>query len=254
MNSINYHIKALVTTFKELFQGNFLLYFIPGSVLTLIYLWFYFQTTSVAESLLIETDSSWINWAKGTINSSIEGLFGLFNFVVEQIYIFATITLLSPFNTILSEKLENKLTGSNFKSSILQFINDIIRMVFVVMIAITLEIAFLSFYYIISWIFGLGAIDGIVFFIISAFFYGLSFYDFSLERYKIGVFGTIGFAFSRPLSMMLTGSIFILLYSIPVIGVPIAPVIAVMVSTIVYLYATKKLPTINNLQVNEKNE
>lgn len=254
MNSIKYHIEALTITFKELFQGNFLLYLIPGSILTIIYLGIYYQTNSIAETLLIETDSSWINWAKGTINSSVQGLFGLFNFVMEQIYIFATITLLSPFNTILSEKLENKLTGSKHKSSIIRFINDIIRMVFVVMIAITLEIAFLSFYYIISWLFGLGAIDGIVFFVITAFFYGLSFYDFSLERYQVGVFGTLGFAFSKPLSMLITGSIFILLYSIPVIGVPISPVITVMVSTIVYLYITKKLPATNNLKVPEENE
>lgn len=254
MNSINYHIKALTTTFKELFQGNFLIYFIPGGVLTLIYLWITFQTSSVAESFIIETDSSWINWAKGTINSSVEGLFGFFNFVIEQIYIFVTITLLSPFNTILSEKLENKLTGSTFKSSFIRFINDIFRMIFVVMIAITLEIAFMSFYYMISWFFGLGAINGIVFFIITAFFYGLSFYDFSLERYQVGVFGTFGFGFGKPLSMLLTGTIFIVLYSIPVIGVPIAPVITVMVSTIVYLYMNKRLPVNTNLNENEKNE
>lgn len=254
MNSINYHISALTTTFKELFKGNYLLYFIPGAVLTIFYLMITYQTSSVAETLLIETDSSWINWAKRTINSGVQGVFGFFNFIMEQIYIFATITLLSPFNTVLSEKLENQLTGSNYKSSIVRFINDIIRMVFVVLIVITLEIAFLSFYYMISWIFGLGALDGIVFFVITAFFYGLSFYDFSLERAQVGVFGTIGFGFSKPLSMLITGTIFIILYSIPIIGVPIAPVITVMVSTIVYLYITKKLPTKKNLKINENNE
>lgn len=254
MNSIKYHIEALTITFKELFKGNFLLYFIPGGVLTIFYMVFIYQTSSIAETFLIETDSSLINWAKGTINYGVQGLFAFFNFIMEQIYIFAVITLLSPFNTVLSEKLENKLTGSTYKSTIVRFINDIIRMVFVVTIAITLEIAFLSFYYMISWIFGLGAINGIVFFVISAFFYGWSFFDFPLERDQVGVFGTLGFGFSKPLSMVLTGTIFIILYSIPIIGVPIAPVITVMVSTIVYLYITKKLPATNNLKVPEENE
>ena len=93
-----------------------------------------------------------------------------------------------------------------------------------------------------------------MFFIVSAFFYGLSFYDFSLERAQIGIFGTIGYAFSKPLSMILTGTIFLLLYSIPVIGVPISPVITVMVSTIVYLYISKKLPIKNESNENIINE
>ena len=89
------------------------------------------------------------------------------------------------------------------------------------MIAVTLEISFLIFYYMVSWIFGLGFIDGIMFFIISAFFYGMAFYDFALERDQAGVFGTLGFAFSKPLSMLLTGAIFLIIYSIPVIGIPL---------------------------------
>lgn len=254
MNSIKYHIDALKITFKELFQGNFLLYFIPGSVITLIYLWFYYQTSLIAETLLMEADDSWLGWVKGILNSGVESIFDFFGFMLEQIYIFAVITLLSPFNTVLSEKLDSKLTGTTYTFSLAGFLNDIIRMVFIVMIAVTLEISFLVFYYIISWIFGLGVIDGIMFFVITAFFYGMAFYDFSLERDQAGVFGTLGFAFSKPLSMMLTGTIFLILYSIPVIGIPISPVITVMVSTIVYLYIKKKLPKQTELKTTENND
>ena len=251
MNSIKYHIDALTITFKELFKGNYLLFFIPGGVLTIIYLLFTYQTNLIAESFLMEADDSLIGWGKGISNWFVGGFFGFWGLLVDQIYIFAVITLLSPFNTVLSERLDTQLTGTKYNSSIARFINDIIRMVFIVMIAVTLEISFLIFYYMVSWIFGLGFIDGIMFFIISAFFYGMAFYDFALERDQAGVFGTLGFAFSKPLSMLLTGAIFLIIYSIPVIGIPIAPVVTVMVSTIVYLYIKKRLPKQTELKTNE---
>ena len=254
MNSIKYHIDALTITFKEFFKGNYLLFFIPGGVLTIIYLLFSYHTSLVAETFLMEADDSWLGWGKGIINSGVEGFFGFWGFLVDQIYIFAVITLLSPFNTVLSERLDTQLTGTKYTSSIARFINDIIRMVFIVMIAVTLEISFLVFYYIVSWIFGLGFIDGIMFFVISAFFYGMAFYDFALERDQAGVFGTLGYAFSKPLSMLLTGAIFLIIYSIPVIGIPIAPVVTVMVSTIVFLYIKKRLPKQKKLKTTENNE
>ncbi len=252
MNTITYHYRAVVTTFKELFAGNFLIYFIPGTVLTVLFFWLTYSTRTIEHSLLIEADSSWINWIKGGVNTVVHGAFSFFGFLLEQIYIFAVITLLSPFNTILSEKLENKLIGTTYKSTLASFINDFFRMVFVVIIAISLELSFMAFYWLISFLFGLGAIDDIVFFVIAAFFFGLSFYDFSLERDRVNVFGTIAYAFSHPLAMILTGGIFLLIYAIPVLGIPLSPVITVMVATIVYLYIAKRLPkSKNELKENE---
>lgn len=252
MKAITYHSKAVLATFKELFAGNFLLYFIPGGVLMILFMWFQYSTRSIESSLLIEADNSWINWIKGAVNATVHGVFSFFGFIMEQVYIFAIITLLSPFNTMLSEKLENKLIGTTYTSTLASFINDFFRMVFVVIIALSLELSFLAFYWFISFIFGLGAIDEIVYFVLTAFFFGLSFYDFSLERDRINVFGTIAYAFSHPLSMILTGSIFLLIYNIPVLGIPLSPVITVMIATIVYLYISKKLPkATNELKDNE---
>ena len=65
MNSIKYHIDALTITFKEFFKGNYLLFFIPGGVLTIIYLLFSYHTSLVAETFLMEADDSWLGWGKG---------------------------------------------------------------------------------------------------------------------------------------------------------------------------------------------
>ena len=99
--------------------------------------------------------------------------------------------------------------------------------------------------------FGLDALDPYMYHIIAAFFFGFSFYDFALERYQEGVGSSLYFAFEKPIAMILTGTIFLLIYKIPYVGIPIAPVLAIMVSTVVYLYDQKKLPIDNNLKTIE---
>ena len=242
MNTISYHIKGITTTFSELAKGNFLLYFIPGAVITLAFLVFQYFMSSLQAASELTSDYSWIDWIFGWVNSGVSAVFSILGFITEQIYIFIVLTLLSPFNTMLGEKLDGKLTGHTFKADLMRFINDFIRMVFVVTIALLMEIACLMVWWVISFFLGLGILDPIVYFVISAFFFGFAFYDFAFERYSMKIFSTINFGFTYPLAMILTGSIFLGLYAIPIVGIPISPVISVMVSTIVYLYITKKLP------------
>src|SRR5690606_24921740 len=148
------------------------------------------------------------------------------------------LTVLSPFNTILSEKLDTKLTGQKFSFSIIRLINDLFRMILVVIIAISMEFIFIGFWWLICWITGLNDtfIYPLISFLIGAFFFGFSFYDHSLERYEVNVFGSIGFAFSNGLLVMTTGAIFKLLYYFPYfwevsyLGIIIAPVLTTMIS------------------------
>ncbi len=242
MKAITYHIKGISVTFSELAKGNFWLFFIPGAAITAAYLIFKYALDSALGASELSSDYSWVDWIFGWINSGVSAVFSIFDFIFEQIYIFIVLTLLSPFNTLLGEKLDGKLTGKKFEANLARFINDIIRMIFVVIIALLMEVACLMIWWVISFMLGLGILDSIVYFAISAFFFGFAFYDFALERYATKIYGTINFAFSYPLSVLLTGSIFLSIYAIPYIGIPISPVIAVMISTVVYLYLTKKLP------------
>jgi CysZ protein len=235
METINYHIKSITNTFEELFKGNFLLFFIPGIVLTVVYYWFTLQASTIINPAELTTEL-FISWYTG-----VGETFSLFQLITEQLYIFMVLTVLSPFNTYLGEKLDEKYTGRKFEGGLLRFFNDFIRMIFIVILALFLELIFIGLYWIISWIIGLELLDTIVYFCITGFFFGFSFYDFSLERYETGVFSSLDFAFNQPLTMILTGAIFIGIYNIPIIGVPLAPVITIMVSTLVYLYLTKKI-------------
>jgi CysZ protein len=91
---------------------------------------------------------------------------------------------------------------------------------------------------------GFHLLDQVAFFCIAAFFYGFSFYDYSLERDQLGVLKSLKFTiFNFPI-ILLTGSIFLAIYYIPVIGVIISPVITVLIST--YIYLQINVPTLNS--------
>ncbi len=253
MKTINYHIKGISKTIELLSKGNFLLFFVPGAIITLFFLGVKSITSSIDTATELTSDTSWWNSILEYINSGIHTAFKIFNIVLEQLYIFIVLTLLSPFNTFLGEKMDTKLTGQKFSGDFIRFINDFFRMIFVVFIALFLEFLALGLYWIISFFIDIPLLNEIAYFIISAFFFGFSFYDFALERYEINVMGSIGFAFRNPLTMILTGSIFLFIYKIPLIGIPISPIITLMISTVVYLYIRKRLP-IHKTQILNSNE
>lgn len=253
MKSLYYHVQSLIIIGKEFSKGRYLLYFIPGAILTIVYYFYLGRLQNYSDSIDLMTGYRWLDWGASYLESGITSIFGIFSWIMEQAYIFIIITVLSPFNTHLSEKLDTNLTKQEFKGNLLRFINDIIRMIFVVIIALVLELVFMLTYWILSY-FLPDAIDPFAYFIIAAFFFGFSWYDFSLERYQKGVFPSLGFAFSKPIATITTGAIFLGIYNIPYVGILLSPVIAVMVSTIVYLYINKKYPTKTDDELTIKTE
>lgn len=240
VNTFGFHINGIKKTFEVLFKGKFLIFFVPGLVITIIYLYMVYSARSYTPALNLATGYSIIDTVTGWLESGVSYFFSFIGMLFEQIYIYVVITLLSPFNTALAEKFDSSLTGKVFQTTFASFVNDFIRMIFVVIIAITLEFGIMLFYWMFSWIFP-SIIDTIIYYLIAAFFFGFSFYDFHLERYKIGVLGSLGYAFQNILTMLLTGSFFLLIYNIPIIGIPLAPVLTIMVSTVVYLQKENKI-------------
>lgn len=250
MKSFNFHIKALSEVFSQLGKGKFLLYFLPGLVVTLFYLWISSKANAIAESASILSKIPLIG---EYLDKGVGATLSVIGFIFNQIYIFVVLTILSPFNTHLSEKLDSELTGQKFESGFARIINDLIRMIFIVILALFLEFFFIGIWWIISGIFGIGdTIYVALTFVMASFFFGFSFYDHSLERYDIGVFGSLGFAFKNMLLVTLTGMFFQVLYflpytgGVPFIGLILAPVVTTMVATIVYIQYIKKFPKQNN--------
>lgn len=241
MKAIQLHIIGIARSVAALSQGKYLLFFIPGIVIALLF-WQAFLFTETIESSFSFLES--IPFIGSYMFSGIEGTFSVLQFILNQLFVFFVLTLLSPFNTILGEKIDTSITGTEYPLDLFRILSDIIRMIFIVFIALFMEFFAIGIYWLISGIFGLHFIDDIVYFVIAAFFYGFSFYDYSLERDQIGVFGSVGYAFSNILKVTITGCIFFLIYNIPIAGVVIAPVLTVMISTFVYI--NNKSPKLNS--------
>jgi CysZ protein len=239
--SIYHHIEAIKTTWNELSKGNFLVYFIPGVIITFLFISVNLITNTLFGGNEITESANWFSSIFSKVGSIID-------FMLTQLYIFIILTLLSPFNTILSEKLDTKITGQKFSFSFLRLINDFLRMILIVIISLIIQFVCIGIWWIIAWILNIDNtfLYDCIAFLISAFFFGFSFYDHSLERYEINVFGSIGFAFSNVFLIIVTGSLFKLFYYFPYfwnvsyIGIMIAPVVTTMISTVVYLRLINK--------------
>lgn len=236
VQAFKHHWTGIEQVAKTLFKGKFLLYFIPGLIIGLIYLYFMFQAK---RALAIVHAGDDIPIIGGAISWLADGVFSIFDLIVSEFYKFVILVVLSPVNCILSEKFDSYLTGREFKFDFIRLVNDFLRMILIVISALFLEYMFLIIWWLFSWMLP-DFIGESVFFLIASFFVGFSFYDYSLERHGMSLFKSWGFGFSKMGYMLLTGAIFTLLIKVPVIGIITAPVLTSMISTAVYVLLTHK--------------
>ena len=232
MKALQLHIKAISLTFTELAKGKYLIFFVPGIVIAIIF-WQVFLLTETVENSFSFLE--YIPLIGGYLKSGVSGTIDFFQFLFDQLFIFFILVVLSPFNTILSEKIDSSISGIEYKFNLFQLISDLFRMILVVLLAFILEFFVLFIYWIFSGILNLDFLDPFAYFLIVGFFYGFSFYDYSLERHKKGIIESLKFAFSNILIVLISGSLFLVIYKIPSIGVIIAPVITTMITTFVFI-------------------
>lgn len=232
MNVFKNHFDAIVKAFTLLKEKRFSVFFIPGLIIALFF-YVYINLIGAIQGLVGYL--SYTPWIGNYMEIGVDSVFTWINGISIYIYQFIIITLLSPFHTVLSQRVETEINSEKFSSTLSQFINDILRTIGVIVLG---GIIYLSLYLIWSmfaWSFGLSFLSPFVSLILVAFFTGFNSYDYALERHKVSVKESWKYAFKHPLSMIITGLIFTLLLYIPIIGVVIAPVLLTMVGTINYL-------------------
>lgn len=232
MKSIQLHIRSINRVFIELSKGKYLEFFIPGFVILILFWQVSLFTETVGDSFSFLGNTPFIG---EYLEKGVETTFSVIQYMLEQITVFFILTLLSPFNSILSQKLDSAISGKTYKFDLVRLINDLLRMLLVVTIALLLQFIILGIYWLITYIFGINFLDPLAYFVITAFFYGFAFFDYSLERYRIGIFESLGFAFSNMLLVTISGSLFLAIYNIPVVGLVFAPILTTMITTIIYI-------------------
>lgn len=236
-NAVKDHIEAILWSFKKIIEGKFILFFIPGIVIALLFV-FVFGTVKTLDSWLNVVN--YIPWLGSYILEGKNVFFGWLDGLSFFLYQFIIISVLSPFHTVLSEKVDTEITKQKFKFSWEKIVSDIVRTIGVIILGgflyLFLKIVLSSF----TWLIGLSVINPIISAILIGFFTGFNSYDYSLERYNINVFNSWKFARKHPFYMLITGGIFSSFLFIPYIGVVLAPVFLTMIGTFCFLKIQKR--------------
>ncbi len=239
MKTIELYAKGIVHTFETLSKGKFLGYFVPALIMGLLLGYYYFQMQEVKETA---NSAGSIPLLGGAISWMLGQFAGLVDSIVEFLFEFIVLVCFSPFNSLLSEKYDNYITGNQFDGGFIRVINDILRAIFIIIVAIFLQMGFMFGWWILTSIVPqLESLTPYVNFITGAFFFGASLFDLTLERYGVGTFASWGYGFRRFLAMIIAGTLFSLLLKIPYAGIILAPGLLTMVTTYVYVHRENKV-------------
>jgi CysZ protein len=232
---IHHHIFAINATIKKLAFGKFWIYLIPGFLISLLF-WDINQEFSFLKNQNYKADGIIDFFSNFSSNIS-----HFLHFFLHEIYKFIILTILSPIYCLLSEKVDNEFTGDKFNFNLYRFLVEVIRAFFNICISLFLNMWFIGIWFLISLITGFHQLDTLIYFLISSYFVGFACYDYSMERYRVGVFSSWRFIRKNRLNTLITGVLFYFIFYIPLIGICLAPFLITIISTIVYLIKIDKL-------------
>ena len=201
------YVSQITNIFKAFFQSlGFVVkhklywYFLPAVLLAILFYYSMQGGQSLSNKLTFMDD--W--WVIGWIIRSMESGIKMISFLLFEIVI---LVLLTPINSYFAEKVKEDITGEKVDFGFGQFINSIFRSIKLFAVAFISEIILLLFVWILSFILG-DIFYKVVAFIVSSFFIGFSFFDFSLEIDGKSASSSWKFGRTNKLLCLITGMIF----------------------------------------------
>jgi len=129
---------------------------------------------------------------------------------------------MSPVLAHLSEKTDSIITGTNYPFSADQLMRDVFRGITIALINMTIEFFFIIILFVLSFIPLLTWACPIALFLISSYFYGFSFMDYSSERNKLKIKDSMKFIWKNKWVSTTNGAVFSIGLLIPFCGVMLA--------------------------------
>lgn len=172
----------------------------------------------------------------GTVVSVVIKLLFFFLFVIYGGYVI--IILLSPFFAWLSEKTEEIVTGHKYPFRLGEFLRDVLRGVLLAVRNLLIESGWMVLLFAASFIPVLGWVAPVALFLISSYFYGFSFIDYTLERKRLSISKSVSFMREHKWVAIANGFIFSLLLAVPIVGsfmASMASVVSVVAGTLAVL-------------------
>lgn len=168
---------------------------------------------------------AWVNGAREVVVSWILRLaVGYLLFIANK---YIVLVLLSPLLAYASERTEEIITGRRFPFSGSQLMKDALRGALIAVrngvmeLAITIGIWFATLFVPL-----LAPISFILLFVVSAYFYGFSMFDYVFERRRMRIGESVRAVNSRMGLVLANGAVFSLVMKLPLFGLMFAPVMA----------------------------
>lgn len=208
-------------------------YFMGGIVGLLILIFFYLLSGYIGD------------WIFNKINTifNVQNYVGLFRwfiiFIIRTImvaieyFFFKTILLgiLAPFFSYISEKIENYQDGTEYRFTLRENINFILRGLKIASKSFLKEMIYTFIVILFGFIPIVNLIVPILIFLIQSYFISYNFVDYTLERRKFSAKESAKFMRENRVVFTLGGGIFTLIYFIPIIGIVIGPIISIVAFT-----------------------
>ncbi len=264
--TIKSQIKIAIGDFPRavrfIFDNNLSWYFVFPALLTIgIFIAGYFTAENLSAFLQAKltamvdvqpTDSWFYRFIGGTLAF-------ILSFVLKLLFFFAlsyfggyiVLIAMSPVLAFVSEHTEKVLTGTEYSFNFKQFVNDIWRGIYIALRNLFIEIGWIILLFIIGFLPIVGQLivflSPIILFIISAYFYGFSFIDYSNERRQLGTKHSINFVRENKGLAIGNGFMFAVALFIPSLGiffVGIFSVFSILLGSLIILLSTFIISTI----------
>jgi len=207
----------------------------PFLIYLILFVFGFSLTNSLHDKAMVWIESGIENWIKDSdFLSPIFSVTSVFTWIIIKISLFIlfaifsgyiTLIVLAPLLTYVSEKIDESTSGKHYPFKLSKFLRDLLRAVYIALRNATMQLLFTLLFIIIGLIPGLNiiAIPGL--FLISAYYYGFSFIDYSFERAGFSIKEGIVEVRRLKFVAITLGSIFLITNMIPWIGMFISTLI-----------------------------
>ncbi len=169
-------------------------------------------------------------------------------YIASKISKYLVLIMLSPLFAYLSEIVEEKITGVVYPFNFIQFLKDILRGIKIAFRNFILEFVLIGLFTIAGFFVGPFALLIVPFlWLISTYFYGFSMIDYTCERRKLTVAKSVEFIRQHRYLAIANGSAYTLLEMLPIVGLMIAPINAVVGATTAVLELEAKTTKTHHL-------
>ncbi len=175
---------------------------------------------------------SWNFWGSEYFDDFFIGLlhllFKVLFFIIMVFYGgFLVIVLMSPFFSMISERIEEVTTQKSYPFSYEKLFKDIWRGIRITVRNSLLQLVFSIGVFLLGFVPVIGILSPVLLFIVTAFFYGFSFMDFAMERRYPTIKESVGFMRKHRIAAFVNGSVFALSILLPLCNLFLAAFVAI---------------------------